>query len=156
MSNTGFTPFSEKQLTALTWWHPDSIYHDYDGIICDGAVRSGKTTCMSISFVAWAFYYFDDTSFALCGKTIASLKRNIVTSLLVQLKDLGFSCKEKLSNMLSISQETIDITDATIKTTATNSVKNLLSFIFLSLDIKYLEPYMVILSQTLEFVNTLC
>ena len=104
MSNTGFTPFSEKQLTALTWWHPDSIYHDYDGIICDGAVRSGKTTCMSISFVAWAFYYFDDTSFALCGKTIASLKRNIVTSLLVQLKDLGFSCKEKLSqNLIEIT-----------------------------------------------------
>lgn len=104
LSNDGFIPFSEKQLTALTWWHPSSPYSNHDGIICDGAVRSGKTTCMSLSFVAWAFFYFNDTSFALCGKTIASLKRNIVTPLLPQLKSMGFSCKEKLSsNLIEIS-----------------------------------------------------
>lgn len=100
MSKDSFIPFSEKQLTALTWWHPSSPDSKYDGIICDGAVRSGKTTCMSISFVAWAFYYFDDTSFAICGKTIASLKRNIITALLPQLREMGFSCKEKLSQNL--------------------------------------------------------
>ena len=29
-----------------------------DAVICDGAVRSGKTLCMGISFVAWAFTPF--------------------------------------------------------------------------------------------------
>lgn len=104
LSKESFTPFSEKQLIALTWWHPRSFLSGYDGIICDGAVRSGKTTCMAISFVAWAFYYFDDTSFAICGKTIASLKRNIITSLIPQLREMGFSCKEKLSqNLIEIT-----------------------------------------------------
>lgn len=106
MSKTVFSTFSEKQLTALTWWHPDSPYSSRDGLICDGAVRSGKTTCMSISFVCWAFYEFDDTSFAICGKTISSLKRNIINGLLPVLKEIGFECKEKMSqNMIEIAYE---------------------------------------------------
>ncbi len=101
-----FSVFSEKQLEALTWWYPSSPLCDRDAIICDGAVRSGKTTCMSISFVLWAFYRFDDTSFAFCGKTIASLKRNIITSLLPVLKDMGIGIKEKLSqNLIEMSCE---------------------------------------------------
>lgn len=55
---------------------------------------------MSISFVAWAFYRFNDTSFAVCGKTIASLKRNIITSLIPNLRLLGFECKERFSENL--------------------------------------------------------
>lgn len=99
-----YTTFSEKQLTALTWWHPSSPYSTYDGLICDGAVRSGKTTCMSLSFVAWAFYSFSDTSFAICGKTITSLKRNIVFPLTTALQELGFMCNEKLSqNLIEIT-----------------------------------------------------
>ena len=102
--NNEFSLFSEKQMKALSWWHDDSPYNSRDGIICDGAVRSGKTTCMSLSFAAWAFYRFDDSSFAICGKTITSLKRNIITPLLPLLKQLGFSCKEKLSqNLIEIS-----------------------------------------------------
>ncbi len=101
-----FSTFSEKQLCALTWWHPDSPYSSRDGLICDGAVRSGKTTCMSVSFVLWAFYEFNDTSFAICGKTISSLKRNIINSLLPVLRDIGFECKEKLSqNCIEIAYE---------------------------------------------------
>ncbi len=104
LNKTDFSTFSKKQLTALTWWHDSSPYSSFDGLICDGAVRSGKTTCMSLSFVLWAFYRFDDTNFAICGKTIASLKRNILTSLLPLLRSLGFDCKEKLSqNMVEIS-----------------------------------------------------
>ncbi|MBO7319645.1 MAG: PBSX family phage terminase large subunit [Clostridia bacterium] len=104
MSKNNYCVFSEKQLTAMSWWHPSSVYSTYDGIICDGAVRSGKTTCMSISFVAWAFYNFDDTSFAVCGKTVTSLKRNIVFPLTNALRELGFVCNEKLSqNLIEIS-----------------------------------------------------
>lgn len=79
-----------------------------NGIICDGAVRSGKTLCMSISFVCWAFYNFSDTSFALCGKTVASLRRNVITPLLPVLSELGFSCDYKISrNVLTISRGSI-------------------------------------------------
>ncbi len=104
MSEQSFEIFSEKQLTALSWWHKSSPFSSCDGLICDGAVRSGKTTCMSLSFVLWAFYEFDGTCFAICGKTIASLRRNIVVSLVPLLKSLGFDCKEKVSqNLIEIT-----------------------------------------------------
>lgn len=104
MSKSSFRPFSRKQLIALTWWHPKSPYRSYDAVICDGAVRSGKTTCMSIGFAAWSMSRFDDTNFALCGKTVTSLRRNVITSLLPALRELGFSCEEKLTkNYVEIS-----------------------------------------------------
>lgn len=105
MSKTQFVPFSQKQLSVLTWWCDQSPHKNKDAIICDGAVRSGKTLCMSISFVLWAFYRFEDTSFAICGKTIASLKRNVVTPILPQLRELGFVCELKVSkNVIEISK----------------------------------------------------
>lgn len=100
-----FQPFSRKQLTVLTWWCQGSPFHSCDCILCDGAVRSGKTMCMSLSFIAWAFYQFSDTSFAICGKTIASLRRNVVQPLLPALRELGFSCTERLThNVIEISR----------------------------------------------------
>lgn len=103
-----FIPFSKKQLAVLNWWCVSNPNHTKNGIICDGAVRSGKTLCMSLSFVCWAFYNFSDTSFALCGKTIASLRRNVVTPLLPVLKELGFDCDYKISrNYLEITREKI-------------------------------------------------
>ncbi|MGN1123124.1 MAG: PBSX family phage terminase large subunit, partial [Eubacterium sp.] len=103
---SSFVPFSKKQLAVLTWWCRGSGAENKNGIICDGAVRSGKTLCMSVSFVSWAFYNFSDTSFALCAKTIASLRRNVITPLLPVLKELGFSCDYKISrNMIEISKD---------------------------------------------------
>lgn len=100
-----FAPFSEKQLAVLTWWCRESRAHSKNGIICDGAVRSGKTLCMSISFISWAFYCFCDTSFAICGKTIASLRRNVITPLIPNLTSLGFMCDYKMSrNFLEIEK----------------------------------------------------
>lgn len=90
-------------MKALTWWKSEET-SGYDAIICDGAVRSGKTLCMSISFVAWAMENFSDGSFAFCGKTITSLKRNVTTPLLLFLKEFGFTCIEKVSkNYIDIS-----------------------------------------------------
>ena len=101
---TAFKPFSPKQMQALTWWCPGSPHSGKSGIICDGAVRSGKTLCMSLSFVSWAFYRFRDTAFALCGKTITSLKLNVMTPLLELLGSLGFTCLERVSrNYVDIS-----------------------------------------------------
>lgn len=100
-----FVPFSKKQLYALTWWCKGSGLSSKNGLICDGAVRSGKTLCMSLSFVSWAFYKFNDTSFAMCGKTITSLRRNVVTPLVPILKALGFTVCEKVSlNYLEIQK----------------------------------------------------
>ena len=56
--------FSPKQLQAMNWWCETSAARGCDGIICDGAVRSGKTMCLSLSFVLWSFAKFSDQRFA--------------------------------------------------------------------------------------------
>ena len=84
-------------MTVLTWWCANSPFREHTAILCDGAVRSGKTVCMTLSFVSWAFSAFRDTSFALCGKTITSLRRNILTPMLPLLSELGFTCTQKVS-----------------------------------------------------------
>ena len=85
-----FRAFSRQQRRVLTWWC-SAEGQSREAVICDGAVRSGKTVCMGVSFFAWCFYRFDQQSFALCGKTIRSLRRNLVTPLLPILKELGFT-----------------------------------------------------------------
>ena len=98
-----FQSFSKKQLQALSWWYRGSPYASYTAVICDGAVRSGKTLCMSVSFFLWAFYQFQNQSFAFCGKTIRSLRRNLITPVLPILKELGFQCHIHYSeNCLSV------------------------------------------------------
>lgn len=96
MADFQFKPFSARQKLAITWWK-DQRYCGHDAIICDGAVRSGKTLSMSLGFCLWAMSCFSDASFALCGKTITSLKRNVVSPLLPILKSLGFVYEEKVS-----------------------------------------------------------
>jgi PBSX family phage terminase large subunit len=99
-----FRPFSKKQMQALTWWCRGSPYEARSAVICDGAVRSGKTTCMGVSFVAWSFYRYSGQTFALCGKTIRSLRRNLIHLLLPILEESGFHCIQKLSeNRIDIS-----------------------------------------------------
>ena len=72
--------FSKRQLLAMTWWNRPNL-RSYDAIICDGAVRSGKTVCMVVGFFLWSMASYDGKVFALCGKTIASLRRNVVIHL---------------------------------------------------------------------------
>ncbi|MCC8091471.1 MAG: PBSX family phage terminase large subunit [Oscillospiraceae bacterium] len=99
-----FREFSAAQLAALTWWCPASPYREKDAVICDGAVRSGKTVCMGLGFFLWAQTEFDGQAFGLCGKTIASLRRNMVQPLLPLLRELGFAAEEQVScNCLRVS-----------------------------------------------------
>lgn len=56
-------------------------YTGKTALICDGAVRSGKTSIMSLSFLLWAMGQFDQCNFGLCGKTVASAERNIIRPL---------------------------------------------------------------------------
>ena len=77
-----FKSFSETQLKALSWWSDSSPYRDLDAVICDGAVRSGKTMCMGISFVCWAMRRFHNERFGICGKAKTGIRRNLLDPLL--------------------------------------------------------------------------
>lgn len=89
-----FQPFSEKQRRVLTWWCPDSPVKNYNGVIADGSIRSGKTLCMSLAFVIWAMACFDGQNFAICGKTIGSLRRNVLFWLRLMLRSRGYSVQD--------------------------------------------------------------
>ena len=97
-----FKPFSIKQKQVLTWWCPASPVKDYEGIIADGAIRSGKTLCMSLSFVIWAMSNFDGQSFAICGKTIGSLRRNVLFWLRLMLRSRGYSVQDRRADNLLV------------------------------------------------------
>ena len=85
--------FSPKQLELLTWWTGWSPHRGKDAVICHGAVRSGKTFCMGLSFITWAMEGWDGQSFAICGKSRGGAERNLVDPLLPVLQRLGLSCR---------------------------------------------------------------
>lgn len=93
-----FKNFSDSQLLAMSWWYPNSGYFDREAIICDGAVRSGKTVCMALGFFLWAQSMFSGQMFALCGKSIKSLRRNVLKAVLPLLEEQGFKCRELISS----------------------------------------------------------
>ena len=95
--------FSEKQRKVLTWWMPGSGLEEKEVIVCDGAVRSGKTLAMGLSFFLWAFCCFDGQRFGLCGKTVEGLRRNVLTEVLPKLEGLGAKWQEVRSrNLLTV------------------------------------------------------
>ena len=94
--------FSPKQKIVMNWWMPDSPYCDKEAIVCDGAVRSGKTLAMGLSFFLWAMCCFDGQKFGVCGKTIASLRRNVLSEILPRLTAFGANCREKRTENLVI------------------------------------------------------
>lgn len=99
-----YQSFSAKQKTVLTWWMPGSPAYEMEAIVCDGAVRSGKTLAMGLSFFLWAMVNFDGQRFGVCGKTIASLRRNVLAEILPKLKGIGAFWKEKRSeNLVTVS-----------------------------------------------------
>ena len=91
----GYERFSPKQRRVLTWWMPGSGDAGYEAIVCDGAVRSGKTLAMGLSFFLWGMVCFDGMRFGVCGKTIASLRRNVLSEILPRLEGLGAKWKER-------------------------------------------------------------
>ncbi len=100
MSYAGFSP---KQRRVLTWWMPGMADAGKEAIVCDGAVRSGKTMAMGLSFFLWASTCFDGQRFGICGKTVGSLRRNVLSEILPRLKELGAVWKEKRTeNLITI------------------------------------------------------
>lgn len=92
--------FSVKQKEVLTWWMPGSPHFQQEAIVCDGAVRSGKTLAMGLSFFLWASTCFDGKRFGVCGKTIGSLRRNVLSEVLPKLTQMGAVWKEKRTENL--------------------------------------------------------
>lgn len=97
-----FKPFSKKQRKVLNWWCRSSPVRDYNGIIADGAIRSGKSVAMSLSFVIWAMSEFEACNFAMCGKTIGSFRRNVLFWLKLMLRSRGYSVSEQRTENLVI------------------------------------------------------
>ena len=89
-----YQKLSKRQLLAATWWNRPR-FRDREAIICDGAVRSGKTVCMADGFFLWSMSQFDGQTFGICGKTIASLRRNIVMKLPDWLEGTGLQLIER-------------------------------------------------------------
>lgn len=94
--------FSEKQRKVMRFPYEK----EYDVLICDGAVRSGKTSVMSLSFFLWAMGNFNGCAFALCGKSVGAVERNIITPLLsVSYLNREFSLHyHRSEHMLSASR----------------------------------------------------
>ena len=101
-ANFKWKPMSNKQQKVFTWWNDNSPMRYKDGIIADGAVRSGKTISMAPSFVMWAMEKYDECDFAICGKTIGSLNRNVINTLKKQLHSLKYKYEHKRSENLII------------------------------------------------------
>lgn len=90
---------SPKQMQVMTWWQRG----DWEAIVCDGAVRSGKTFAMGLSFFLWAQRCFHGKQFGLCGKTIGSLRRNLLSDLVPYLRRMGMNIQERRSeNLLTV------------------------------------------------------
>ena len=90
---------SPKQIKILKW-----PYTGHTALICDGAVRSGKTSIMSLSFILWAMGNFSNQSFGICGKTVKSAERNVIRPLL-GIKYLREQFKVSFANhILTISR----------------------------------------------------
>ena len=125
-----YAPFSHKQLDVLRWWIDPKI-HDYlkDGtdynavvkahpellnrrdketIICDGSVRAGKTLIMSMSYILWSMTNYNQQQFGIAGKTIGSLRRNVITPLKRMLLDRHYTVKDhRADNLLEISYNNV-------------------------------------------------
>lgn len=80
-------PISEKQRQILAF-----PFTRYDALICDGAIRSGKTAFMMLSFIDDAMRRYSGQRFGICGKTVDSTVKNIITPYIT----LGYA-KDKYS-----------------------------------------------------------
>ena len=100
-----FKPFSRKQKQVLTWWTAKSAVKDKDGIIADGAIRSGKTISMCLSYVIWAMSSFSNQNFGMAGKTIGSFRRNVLFWLKLMLASRGYRYKDhRADNLLEVTR----------------------------------------------------
>ena len=100
-----YRKFSKRQMIAMTWWNRPGLT-EFDGILCDGAVRSGKTLSMVVGFFLWSMGSFSGKTFAICGKTVGSLRRNIIGNLEDWLGELFYIREHRSENKLVVTDTT--------------------------------------------------
>ena len=66
-------PISHKQKQIMAF-----PYTSFDALICDGAIRSGKTVFMMLSFIEDAMRRYNHQRFGICGKTVDSTVKNLI------------------------------------------------------------------------------
>ena len=66
-------PISRKQKQIMAF-----PFTNFDALIADGAIRSGKTVFMMLSFVDDAMRRYNNQRFGICGKTVDSTVKNII------------------------------------------------------------------------------
>ena len=93
--------WSKRQLLATTWW-TKGRYKSLDGIICHGAVRSGKTMALTVGFFLWSMASYQNQVFALCGKTVGALRRNLLLPLPSWLGGLFRITEHRAENKLTV------------------------------------------------------
>lgn len=96
-------PISDKQKKILAFPYTQK----YQALICDGAVRSGKTSIMTVAFIDWAMREFNNTNFAICGKTVGSAIKNVVEPFVTL-----FYAKEKYSIKFNRTENKLVISKA--------------------------------------------
>ncbi len=97
-----WTKLSKRQMLAMLWWQQPK-FKGQDALVCDGSIRSGKSVCMTVGFVLWSMSTFSGQKFAICGKTVESLRRNIVLSLRDWIPDDLQIVEKRAENKLIIS-----------------------------------------------------
>jgi PBSX family phage terminase large subunit len=97
-----YQKLSKRQKLAMLWWQQDR-FKDRDALICDGSVRSGKSVSMTVGFVLWSMSSFREEKFAICGKTVESLRRNIVLNLREWLPSEFTITEKRAENKVIIS-----------------------------------------------------
>ena len=97
-----YQTLSKKQVAALSWWNRPGL-KDFDGIICDGSVRSGKTLCMTDGFFLWSMSRFQNGVFGICGRTIGALRRNIIVHLGDWMGGIFSFQENRMENKLTVT-----------------------------------------------------
>lgn len=87
---TPFDNFSPKQKDVIAFGNNETS----DIILCDGAIRSGKTISVIIGFLLWVIKFTDgktkDLNFIIAGKTVGSCVRNVIQPMRIVLDWLGY------------------------------------------------------------------
>ena len=94
-------PISDKQRKLLAF-----PFTDYDALIADGAIRSGKTSLMTLAFVDDAMRRYNNQRFGICGKTVDSTIKNIITPYLA----LGYA-KERYNLQWRGKEKTLTVSN---------------------------------------------
>lgn len=81
------------------------MYKNSNGLICDGSIRSGKTVSMAVGFIMWSMCSFENQSFAICGRTIEALRRNVIVHLSTWLEGTFDIVEKRAENKVIITLE---------------------------------------------------